>query len=116
VTLLCSTVKMALDTVGDAAITGPLATHVESCAACAAELEVFESVASDLGTLARNEFSARPDLQANVMDALGPVALPDWEEPPSKTVPIAAAVATAAVATAAAGTVVIIRLRRSRAA
>lgn len=114
--VVCSTLKVALDTVGPAAISGPLASHVESCAVCANDLAVFESVEVELRTLPFNEFEAPAELQAAVMDSLGPVAVPDWESLISKSVPLAAAVATAAVATAAAGTAVILRLRRSRAA
>jgi hypothetical protein len=115
-TVACSTVKVALDTVGPAAISGPLVSHVDSCATCAADVAVFGSIEVELAELLQDEFVAPSGFQASVMDSLGPVAVPDWVPPSSRSVPLAAAMATAAVATAAAGTAVILRLRRSRAA
>lgn len=115
-TVVCSTIRVALDTVGPGAITGPLAHHVESCASCTADLEMFESLSARLRGLRRDEFRVAATFTDEVMNALGPVAVPEVSHRHSKVVPLAAAVATAAVATAAAGTAVLIHLRRSRAA
>lgn len=115
-TVVCSTVRVALDTVGPAAITGPLGSHVESCPACASDVELSETLTTRLRMLPRSEFRAPGEFTEAVMDSLGPVAVPDLDPRHSRVVPIAAAVATAAMATAAAGTVVILRLRRTRAA
>lgn len=115
-TVLCSTVRVAIDTVGPSAVTGPVASHVESCAQCSVDLEWAETLTTRLRELPGAEFRAPTEFTERVMDSLGPVAVPDLETRTYKSVPIAAAVATAAVATAAAGTAVILRLRRTRAA
>lgn len=113
---LCSTVRVALETVGPTAVSGPLASHVESCARCRVDLDLAETLTTRLRMLPAAEFTAPADFTARVMGSLGPVAVPDPQTWSHKAVPIAAAVATAAVATAAAGTAVILRLRRTRAA
>ena len=115
-TVVCSTIRVALDTVGPAAITGPLVHHVELCPSCTAELEMFESLSARLRALPRDEFRATSTFTDGVMNSLGPVAVPEPSHRHSKVVPLAAAVATAAVATAAAGTAVLLHLRRNRAA
>jgi anti-sigma factor RsiW len=115
-TVVCSTVRVALDTVGIAAITGPVASHVESCATCTHEVAAFETLSAELRTLPPDVYSAPSEFEDKVMNSLGPIAVPDIELRQSKVVPLAAAVATVAMATAAAGTAVLIHLRRSRAA
>jgi enamine deaminase RidA (YjgF/YER057c/UK114 family) len=115
-TVLCSAVRVALDSVGTQAITGPLASHVASCAACGAEMSHHISMNVMLRRLSNDEYRAPTRLERAVMSSLGPVAVPDLEHRQYKVIPIAAAVATAAVATAAASTAVILHLRRTRAA
>lgn len=112
--VMCSTVRVALQTVGDSAITAPLAGHVESCDSCREAVGLVASVRADLRRLPIDEFPAPSGFYRSVMSSLGPVAVPDLEGRHSKTVPIA--VATAAVATAAASTAVILHLRRTRVA
>jgi len=71
---------------------------------------------AEIASLPVDEFRTMPGFSEDVMQSLGPVAVPDLEPRQSKVVPIAAAVATAAVATDAAGTAVVLRFRRTRAA
>jgi hypothetical protein len=111
--MMCSTVHVALDTIGTGAATGPLATHIERCDVCERELDEFTLVEEALGSLELAPYEAPQNLQASVMGSLGPVAVPDLESRVSFAVPVAAA---AVVATAAAGTAALIMLRRLNAA
>ena len=111
--VMCSTVHVALDTIGTGAATGPLATHIERCDVCERELDEFSLVEKALASLELAPYEAPKDLRASVMGSLGPVAVPDLESRASFAVPVAAA---AFVATAAAGTAAVIMLRRLNAA
>ncbi|MEZ5174719.1 MAG: hypothetical protein R2823_00725 [Acidimicrobiia bacterium] len=110
--VLCSAVHMAIDTMGPSAVTGPLASHAGRCGDCSAEIASVVVIGHGLAGLPRDAHRAPERLTDAVMDSLGPVAVPDLESRLSLRVPVAAAV----VATAAAGTAVIIHLRRIRAA
>ncbi len=107
--IVCSAVHVALETVGSAAISGPVAVHVERCEACGNDLAEYAIVGSALASLSPDSYVAPATLRAEVMSSLGPVVVPDLESRTSLVVPVAAA---ALVATAAAGTAVLIALRR----
>ncbi|KAA3638551.1 MAG: hypothetical protein DWP92_05960 [Armatimonadetes bacterium] len=110
--VMCSAVHVALDTVGTSAVTGPLAVHVERCDTCDHAVRSLQEVTVALRSLDPETYTAPRELEPDVMNALGPVAVPDPDHGMSLKVPVAAAV----VATAAAGTAVLIRYRRTRAA
>ncbi|MDA2979461.1 MAG: hypothetical protein O3B42_06850 [Actinomycetota bacterium] len=110
--VLCSAVHVAAGTVGASAISGPLSAHVERCDTCAGEIRDLEEVSIQLRLLEPATFRAPDSLYRDVTGSLGPFAVPDLDPRSSLRVPVAAAF----VATAAAGTVVIIRMRRQRAA
>jgi len=111
--VVCSTVHVALPTVGETAITGPLAVHVESCMACKGEVLRYRMMYRELEALDDNKHKAPQSLTAAVMSALGPVEVEALEPRMDPRVPMAAA---AVVATAAAGTAVLYKLYRDRAA
>ncbi len=111
--VMCSAVHVALDTVGTSGITGPLAGHVERCEVCEHDVRSLQDVTVALQSLDLEAHAAPRKLQPDIMNSLGPVAVPDPEHGISLKVPVAAA---AVVATAAAGTAVLIRMRRARAA
>ncbi len=110
--VMCSAVHVALDTVGTSAVQGPLAGHVERCAVCEQDVRRLRAMTVALRSLDPQAHGAPRELRPAIMGALGPVAVPDLAPGISLKVPVAAAV----VATAAAGTAVLIRLRRARAA
>lgn len=110
--VLCSAVHVAAGTVGESAISGPLAAHVERCEACAGEVRDLAEVSVQLRLLEPAAYRAPDSLYHDVTGSLGPFAVPDLDTRSSRMVPVAAAV----VATAAAGTAVLIRMRRQRAA
>jgi len=110
--VMCSAVRVALDTVGTSAVTGPLAGHVERCEECKHDVRSLQGVTVALRSLDPEAHTAPRGLQPEVMGSLGPVAVPDLVHGISLKMPVAAAV----VATAAAGTAVLIRIRRARAA
>ncbi len=109
----CTAVKLSLDTVGSSAIAGPIASHIDSCQVCSAEMEWRRSITASLHGLPTDEFAAPINLHPDVMSSLGPVAVPDLEPRNHRAAVATAAVATAAVATAA-GTAVLLHLRRTR--
>lgn len=111
--VVCSTVQAALPTVGEAALTGPLATHVDSCIACKGEVIRYRTMYRELEALASTEHMAPVGLTAAVMGSLGPVEVEPLGPRIDPRVPMAAA---AVVATAAAGTAVLYRLYRAHAA
>jgi len=110
--VMCSTVHVALDTVGTAAVTGPLASHVHACSECARMYAIASEYRSWLAAMDHDLLEAPSGLHDEVMRSLGPVLVADSGQRHSLKVPVAAAV----VATAAAGTAVILSLRRTRAA
>ena len=111
--VVCSAVHVALPTVGEAAITGPLANHVESCMACKGEVIRYRTMYRELEALDGTEHRAPQGLAAAVMNSLGPVAVEESVQRRDSKVPVAAA---AVVATAAAGTAVLLKIYRDRAA
>jgi anti-sigma factor RsiW len=111
--VMCSAIHVALPTVGETAITGPLAAHVDSCAACWGEVARYRAMYRELETLNPSEYRAPRELVASVTDNLGPVAVEATEPRLDPRVPVAAA---AVVATAAAGTAVLYKLYRDHAA
>ena len=110
--VMCSAVQVALPTVGEAAITGPLAAHVETCVPCRGELVRYRSMHRELGSLNPTRYRAPLGFVAAVTSDLGLVVVDPGEPRRDPRVPVAAAV----VATAAAGTAVLYRLYRQRAA
>lgn len=114
--LMCHTFRLTVDSVGLPGIAGPLAVHAEHCHECRPTYAVLVTMHDQLRALPMDQHRAPEGFQPGVMGALGPGLVPDLGRRSPKVVPIAAAVATAAVATAAAGTVVILKLRRVRAA
>ena len=111
--VMCSAIHVALPTVGESGITGPLAAHADSCAACWAEIARYRTMYRELEALSVTEYRAPAGFVAGVIDRLGPVAVEPVESRLDPRVPVAAA---AVVATAAAGTVVLYRLYRDHAA
>ena len=111
--VMCSTVHVALPTVGEAAITGPLATHMESCMACKGEVIRYRTMYRELEALDSARYRAPQGLATAVMNDLGPVAVEVRSPRRDPRVPVAAA---AVVATAAAGTAVLYKLYRDHAA
>ena len=111
--VMCSAVHVALPTVGESAITGPLANHVESCISCRAEVARYQAMYRELVSLDRTQYRAPRGFVAGVTDNIGPVAVEDVESRIDPRVPVAAA---AVVATAAAGTAVLYKLYRDHAA
>ena len=77
--VMCSAVHVALDAVGTGAITGPVAGHVERCAACERDVMDSRLVEEALKILDPAAHAAPRHLQMSVMGALGPVAVPDAE-------------------------------------
>ncbi|MEN8041219.1 MAG: hypothetical protein ABFR95_06910 [Actinomycetota bacterium] len=110
--VLCSAVHVALPTVGEAAITGPLAAHVDSCMPCRGEVLRYRQMYRELDALEIDSHRAPSDLTNQVVANLGPVALVEHEPRRDNRLPVAAAV----VATAAAGTAVLYKIYRDRAA
>jgi hypothetical protein len=111
--VMCSAIHVALPTVGETAITGPLAVHVDSCASCWGEVARYRAIYRELGTLNATEYRAPSGFVSGVTDHLGPVAVENVESRLDPRVPVAAA---AVVATAAAGTAVLYKLYRDHAA
>ena len=111
--VMCSAVQAALPTVGEAAITGPIAAHVESCVPCQGEIVTYRAMYRELASLDRTRYRAPYGTTASVMDGLGPVAVEGDGPRRDPRVPVAAA---AVVATAAAGTAVLYKLYRDHAA
>ncbi len=111
--VMCSAVQVALPTVGEAAITGPLAAHVETCMPCRGEMLRYRTMYRELRDLDPVEYKAPRGHTAEVMGGLGPVAVTVPEARMDPRVPVAAA---AVVATAAAGTAVLLKLYRDHAA
>jgi hypothetical protein len=111
--VMCSAIQVALPTVGEAAITGPLAAHVETCMPCRGEVLRYRTMYRELHDLDRVKYRAPSGHIAAVMNGLGPVAVTTPEPRMDHRVPVAAA---AVVATAAAGTAVLFKLYRDHAA
>lgn len=111
--VMCSAVLVALPTVGEAAITGPVATHVETCFSCKREIATYRRMYGELASLEMIRYRAPQTMTASVMANLGPVAVDRTGERRDPRVPVAAA---AVVATAAAGTAVLYKLYRDHAA
>jgi hypothetical protein len=111
--VMCSAIHVALPTVGESAITGPLAAHVGSCSSCWSEVARYQSMYSLLESLDPAEHRAPQRLLESVTSHLGPVAVETVESRIAPRVPVAAA---AVVATAAAGTAVLYKLYRDHAA
>lgn len=111
--VLCSAISAALPTVGGNAVSGPFASHLESCAHCRGEVAAYGEIYTSLEAMRQRRVSAPAALPYRVMASLGPVAAPELEERRDRRVPVAAA---AALATAAAGTAVLVSLYRHRAA
>jgi hypothetical protein len=111
--VMCSAIHVALPTVGEAAITGRLAAHVEICMPCKGEVLRYRTMYRELHDLDRAKYRAPSGHTAAVMNGLGPVAVPMPEARMDPRVPVAAA---AVVATAAAGTAVLFKLYRDHAA
>ena len=111
--VMCSAIHVALPTVGESAINGPLAAHVESCTACWGEVARYRAMYRELGALSASEYQAPRGFVSSVKDNLGPVAVETVEPRLDPRVPVAAA---AVVATAAAGTAVLYKLYRDHAA
>lgn len=111
--VMCSAIHVALPTVGEAAITGPLAAHVESCMPCRGEVMRYRTMYRELERLDTVRYHAPQGFVATVTSDLGPVVVEAGEHRRDPRVPVAAA---AVVATAAAGTAVLYRLYRHRAA
>ncbi len=111
--VVCSAIAVALPTVGEAAITGPLAVHVESCVPCRGEIVRYRSMYRQLERLDAARYRAPQGFVSKVTSDLGPAAVEACEQRKDPRVPVAAA---AVVATAAAGTAVLYRLYRQRAA
>lgn len=110
--VMCSAVHVALPTVGEAAITGPITAHVETCVPCRAEVIRYRTMYRELASLDPIRYRAPYGTTAAVMGNLGPVAVESDVSRLDPRVPVAAAV----VATAAAGTAVLYRLYRQHAA
>ncbi len=110
--MLCSAVSVALPTVGDAALAGPVAAHVETCMACRREVLRYRTMHSGLSSLTPERHRAPHGFTSAVMADLGPVMLRSPDQRRDPRVPVAAAV----MATAAAGTAVLFKLYRDRAA
>jgi hypothetical protein len=110
---MCSAIHVALLTVGEVAITGPLAAHVETCVPCQGEIVKYRMMYRELGALDLARYRAPLGTTAWVMDNLGPVAVEVDVSRRDPRVPVAAA---AVVATAAAGTAVLYKLYRDHAA
>jgi hypothetical protein len=113
VSVVCSAVHVALPTVGESAITGPLAAHVDACASCWGEVARYRAMYRELESLSSFEYRAPAGFAASITDHLGPVVVEDVESRLDPRVPVAAA---AVVATAAAGTAVLYKLYRDHAA
>lgn len=111
--VMCSAVHVALPTVGEAAITGPITAHVETCVPCRAEIIKYRAMYRELASLDPNRYRAPYGTTAAVMGNLGPIAVEGDVSRIDPRVPVAAA---AVVATAAAGTAVLYRLYRQHAA
>ena len=111
--VVCSAIHVALPTVGEGTIAGPLEGHVESCVRCRSEMVRYRSMHRDLKALELSLEVAPEGLSRSVQNSLGPVAVVAREPRRDNRVPVAAA---AVVATAAAGTVVLLKLYRERAA
>lgn len=111
--VLCSAIHVALPTVGESAIAGPLEAHVESCLTCRGEVLRYRKMYRELAAMDVAEHRSPRGFTENVMCCLGPVAVVDDERRRDNRVPVAAA---AVVATAAAGTAVLLKLYRERAA
>ena len=73
--VMCSAVSVALPTVGESAITGPLAAHVESCAECWGEVARYRAMYRELAMLSPTEYRAPGTFLDGVTDHLGPVAV-----------------------------------------
>jgi len=116
VSVMCSAVRVAMPTVGEASITGPLATHVETCVPCKGEVVRYRSMYRGLEALDATRYRAPQGFVSAVTSELGPVVVelgePRMDPRMDPRVPVAAAV----VATAAAGTAVLYKLYRDRAA
>ncbi len=111
--VVCSAVQVALPTVGEAAITGPIAAHVETCVPCQGEVVTYRVMYRELGALDHSRYRAPYGTLTSVMTNLGPVAVETDGFRRDPRVPVAAA---AVVATADAGTAVLYRLYRQHAA
>lgn len=111
--VMCSAIHVALPTVGESAITGPLAAHVASCSSCWGEVARYQSMYSQLESLDLSAHRAPTGFLDSVTGHLGPVAVDTAESRLDPRVPVAAA---AVVATAAAGTAVLFKLYRDHAA
>jgi anti-sigma factor RsiW len=111
--VMCSAIHAALPTVGESAITGPLAAHVDSCADCWGEVAGYRAMYRELEALIASEYRAPREFVSDVKNSLGPVAVETVEPRLDSRVPVAAA---AMVATAAAGTAVLYKLYRDHAA
>ena len=111
--VMCSAIHVALPTVGETAITGPLAAHVDSCAACWGEVARYRVMYRELEELDDAQYRAPERFVTSVVDRLGPVVVEMDEPRMDPRVPVAAA---AVVATAAAGTAVLFKLYRDHAA
>ncbi len=111
--IVCSAIQVALPTIGEGTITGPLESHVESCLRCGTEVVLYRDMLRELEALEMSLDGAPQGLTRNVMNSLGPVAVAQREPRRDARVPVAAA---AVVATAAAGTAVLLKLYREHAA
>ena len=110
--VVCSAVRVAMPTVGEAAITGPLAAHVETCVPCKGEVVRYRTMYRELEALDASRYRAPQGFVSAVTNDLGLVAVESDDPRLDPRVPVAAAV----VATAAAGTAVLYKLYRDRAA
>lgn len=111
--VLCSTIAVALPTVGPEGISGPLATHLNTCQSCTNEVAAYGDMYVGLAELKGRHIPAPTGLTHRVLANLGPAAVPDLDDRRDHRVPVAAA---AAIATAAAGTAVLVRIYRHGAA
>lgn len=112
----CVPISATLSARGESGLTTRMASHVEACDRCAAEVADERVVRSELDRLAATTLRAPAEIVPRVMDGIGPWAVPDPEVRNHRlAVAAAAAVATAATA-AAAGTAVLVRIHRHRAA
>ena len=110
--VMCSAVRIAMPTVGEVSITGPLAAHVETCVPCKGEVIRYRSMYRQLEALDASRYRAPRGFVSAVTTGLGPVAVESGESKMDPRVPVAAAM----VATAAAGTAVLYKLYRDHAA